>query len=189
METPQKRPSIKGKKKVGSADLARTEPQADAPEAAKGLEREEPTSLGDAPDFSTEAGSWKPRRVARPDAKPLQEDMNGAGAEKADDQVGPSDERADARPSSRKLRKPKVSALKGRGSKMGLIAGAVLAVLVLAGAFFVWNSYFRYDDAADIKGEWLVSDIIGTVTSDMTISEKDDFHAAINRHRIVNESI
>ena len=51
--------------------------------------------------------------------------------------------------------------------KVTLITLAVLAsVAIIAGAGFVWQTFFRYDDAADIQGEWITDDGSMTVVID-----------------------
>ena len=61
---------------------------------------------------------------------------------------------------------------KGASGKRGVkkivlgIVGAVAIVAVVVGAFFVWNAFFRYDDAADIQGEWRTQDNAMTVVID-----------------------
>lgn len=50
---------------------------------------------------------------------------------------------------------------------LSVIATAVFAAIAV-GAFFVWNTYLRYDDAADIQGEWRTPDGSMTVVIDGT---------------------
>ena len=60
----------------------------------------------------------------------------------------------------------------GKGKKVGyaiLTVVIVIAVAALAvGAFFVWNTFLRYDDTADIQGEWRTQDGSMTVVIDGT---------------------
>ena len=155
METPKRRPSIKGKKKVGSADLAPTEQQPGAPEAV-----DEPSFQAPGAQPLPEERPSRFKRAKRPQAKLVQEAAEEAPADAVGIE-GSEDEPAEKKglgSSLKKARRSSASADQGRGRKAGLVVAAVLAVLVAAAALFVWNTYFRYDDTADIKGEWLVSD-------------------------------
>ena len=46
------------------------------------------------------------------------------------------------------------------------VIGALAVVAIAVGAFFVWNTFLRYDDAADIQGEWRTQDNAMTVVID-----------------------
>lgn len=155
METPKRRPSVKGKKKVGSADLAPADQQPSVPEAV------------DEPSFQAPGAQPLPgerpsrfKRAKRPQVKLAQENKEEAPADAvgiADSEDEPAEKKS-LGSSLKRARRSSASAAQGGGRKVGLIVAAVLAALVLAAALFVWNAYFRYDDTADIKGEWLVSD-------------------------------
>ena len=65
--------------------------------------------------------------------------------------------------------KPSASSLirETNWKKVTLITLAVLAsVVIIAGAGFVWQTFFRYDDTADIQGEWITDDGSMTVVID-----------------------
>ncbi len=65
--------------------------------------------------------------------------------------------------------KPSASSLirETNWKKVTLITLAVLvSVAIIAGAGFVWQTFFRYDDAADIQGEWITDDGSMTVVID-----------------------
>ena len=51
---------------------------------------------------------------------------------------------------------------------LDIVSGAVAIVAVVVGAFFVWNAFFRYDDAADIQGEWRTQENAMTVVIDVS---------------------
>ena len=57
------------------------------------------------------------------------------------------------------------AALRARRRRILAWSAAVVAVLVGSGVLF-WNTYLRYDDAADIQGEWQVIDGSSTVVID-----------------------
>lgn len=78
--------------------------------------------------------------------------------------VGGAASRVD-RSSAEKAKRPRP------GGKRGIIAavvGVLVAIAVAAGGFFVWDTYFRYDDSADIQGEWRTQDSSMTVVIDAT---------------------
>lgn len=62
------------------------------------------------------------------------------------------------RASVRAIRKPKHLAL--------WIAAAIVALIVIAVALFSWDRWLRYDDAADLQGQWHIADSANVVTID-----------------------
>lgn len=70
--------------------------------------------------------------------------------------------------------KEKVRAIRKRVlTVVGIVVGVLLVLAIAAGAFWVWNEWFRYDDTADIQGTWI--DANGqTVTIDETCLHMPD---------------
>ena len=163
MDAPKKRPSVKGKKKVGSADFSQavaTDAVVDAAaqDASASQEGEKREKV-----FKRRVARPVPRGLKKEDDSSTDPSLSGfvseEGAEtEASTEAGGS---ASSRPrvsvkSRMKAKSPFAGKVDTRKALM-VIAGIAVALL-LAGVFFVWNTYLRYDDAADIKGEWLVSD-------------------------------
>lgn len=64
-------------------------------------------------------------------------------------------------------RASKKTKAKSVSARVVLIVIAVIVVLALAvGGLFAWNTWFRFDDAADIQGEWRTGDGAVVVTID-----------------------
>lgn len=59
-----------------------------------------------------------------------------------------------------------------------LVVGILVAVALALGAFFLWDKYLRYDDAADIQGEWRTQDGSMTVVIDSTDIRMPDLEYA-----------
>lgn len=56
-----------------------------------------------------------------------------------------------------------------------IVVGVLLAIVVAVAAIFSWDRWLRYDDAAEMQGEWQVHDATSTVVIDsQTIKLTDD---------------
>ena len=127
--------------------------------------------LGDETAFSAKSsGASRPTASASKRPRTRVEAHGGDKAERTAGRAKPKTTRShkDAAPSRR-------DAAKGAGSKSGMVRKAVLAIVgviavaaLAVGAFFVWNTFLRYDDAADIQGEWRTQDGSMTVVIDGT---------------------
>lgn len=186
MATQNKRPSVKGKKKIGSADLNQNKPNEKKPsffskrvpllrpeEETLDLTADEqsinPGSNSDvATDSATSTTPTEPssglESAVVSDAPVESVEPLAADALSADFDLGEKT----SRPSVGKKRRQtaaqgkeaaaRFASLTNKWGKKGMACiAAVVAVVLVAGALFVWNTYFRYDDAQDVKGEWLVS--------------------------------
>lgn len=151
MTAQNKRPSVKGKKRITSSDVGQSKvdalkadaPQVDVPKVDESVDfalAEDVFDLGERPEKSE-----KPAAIEEP--------------EKFEESRKPSVGKAGRRSVSQdKARLARWSGLTKRWGKKGIACiAAVVGMVLVAGIFFVWNTYFRYDDAQDIKGEWLVS--------------------------------
>ena len=185
MTTPKKRPSVKNKKiarpasrQVGATGAASAvEPSTPAGEAGVVV----PDAADDGPadffDLGDEAaspakssGTSRPTASASNRSRTRAEAHGGGKAERTAGRAKPKTTRShkDAAPSHRDV-------AKGAGSKSGMVRKVVLAIVgviavaaLAVGAFFVWNTFLRYDDAADIQGEWRTQDGSMTVVIDGT---------------------
>lgn len=164
MTTQNKRPSVKGKKKIGSLDSGRDSAGESKrpslfPKRASLLRAKEESADSDAlsqgldPSAGADAGNFGAASAAL-DAEGLSSELDSAG-KTGRPSVGGKGRRS--APSDKK-RLAALPSSAGKWGKKGLacIAG-VVGIVLAVGIFFVWNTYFRYDDAQDIKGEWLVS--------------------------------
>lgn len=71
--------------------------------------------------------------------------------------------RADSSSNRRNTSQSSSNARSGRLRKGIAIAVTILAAMaIIVGGFYAWNTYLRYNDAADIQGEWRTQD--GTMT-------------------------
>ena len=114
-------------------------------------------------------GSSRPsgRRAVRPRARANEDDAARSQADDAGQR--PHSRIASGRGSrSEAATRREKDASGKRGIKkivLGIV-GAVALAAVVVGAFLVWNAFFRYDDAADIQGEWRTQDNAMTVVID-----------------------
>lgn len=145
MTTQNKRPSVKGKKRITSSDLEQstTDESIDPVPVAGDLDSNEKPErfekLEVLENLGAPEGSEEPKGLERPERLSVPK----AGRRSV---------------SQDKERIARWSGLTKKWGKKGMACiAAALGIVLIAGAFFVWNTYFRYDDAQDIKGEWLVS--------------------------------
>lgn len=172
-----KRPSVKGKKTARSAK--RVSPAASAPLPPQGAAPADtpsspsvpsiPSAPSDFFDLGDDShGGVLHGAAARPTAgrsaqKGSKRAEKRARAAFGTDRENDATSRAKGTkpPRSEKPAKPK------RPRRIVPIAiGIATALALAAGAFFCWNTFFRYDDAADIQGEWRTQDNSMTVVID-----------------------
>lgn len=184
MASSDRRPSIKGKKR------AQARPSC---EGAVDVAREEPADFFDLGDFDdgpspSEGASRQTRKEAKRAKRRLAQRKLAADAvreapQESSERSVPSDSSRSERPgradrpklsaerpvrsTSRKATEREKAIVRGRRRKIAwVIAVSALAVAVAVSGLLFWNAYLRYDDAADIRGEWQVADGSMTVVID-----------------------
>lgn len=121
-------------------------------------------------------------REARPSARKRARGRGKRAGGDASEPVSRDTSRADSASAKRAGKKPSRAvaakrdggAGKRAGSKIGgrriaaIVCSAALCAVIAAAGLYVWNTYLRYDDAADIQGEWRTQDASMTVVIDAT---------------------
>lgn len=80
-----------------------------------------------------------------------------------------------ARSTSRKATEREKAIVRGRKRKVVWAAAfSAFAIVVATSGLLFWNAYLRYDDAADLRGEWQVSDGSMTVAIDASSIKMPD---------------
>lgn len=91
---------------------------------------------------------------------------------------GGSSDRASQRPvrsTSRKATEREKAIVRGRKRKIAWAAAfSAFAIVAVTSGLLFWNAYLRYDDAADLRGEWQVSDGSMTVVIDESFIKMPD---------------
>ena len=132
----------------------RTDAPAKAPRPGK-IERVADAGLSPKPDVS---GAVKTRRVhAAPSWK-------ASATKTADPSTSDSLEAV-----GRKEEKPRKRAADGKKRRRKwpfVVVGAVLAIVIATVGLLSWDRWYRYDDAAEIQGEWQVHGSTGVVVID-----------------------
>lgn len=141
---------------AGSAAPASFAPEgegASSPESADG----DPSSEKDA-EVSGSEGTEAPSDAEGADAAEATGTTVAADAADAAEATDAKPGKPSKRASVRAIRKPKHLAL--------WIAAAIVALIVIAVALFSWDRWLRYDDAADLQGQWHIADSANVVTID-----------------------
>lgn len=63
-----------------------------------------------------------------------------------------------------KSQKPKAKKSKGISRRFLIITLSIIAALAIVTGLLAWNQWFRYDDAADIQGTWVIDRTQDTIT-------------------------
>lgn len=140
--------------------------------------REEPADFFDLGDFGDDAPSAKkgPRRHA--EAKAFRRGADRSQVENVSTQPPaglPPALVTDAAPgfpesrrsTSRKATEREKAIVRGRKRKVAwAVAASIFLIAAVVSGLLFWNAYLRYDDAADMRGEWQVADGSMTVVID-----------------------
>lgn len=152
--------------KLASIDLSNSLPKIELPDSEAGEGQDEPSAEPETPS-------------AEPGGVSEEEEKSASDAEERDEA---EDEEA---PKDKKKRKR----LSVNPGTIRIVVFALIAFLVLAAiawaSFFAWNRWGRYDDHADIQGEWYVEGTAALVTIDENAIHLDE-HVAyayeLNEH-------
>lgn len=80
-----------------------------------------------------------------------------------------------ARSASRKATEREKAIVRGRKRKAAwAVAFSAFAIVVVTSGLLFWNAYLRFDDAADLRGEWQVSDASMTMVIDASSIKMPD---------------
>lgn len=166
--------------KEGGADDAAADPEGSAfldamAEASEMLQKELGLDDASEPDeeaFAAAAESEASEAASEQGDAPADPEQVAAPAASSTTAERSSGKRAAAKRSASgpSLKKPK---------HLGLwIAAAVVALVVIVVAAFSWDRWLRYDDAADLQGQWRIADTTGLVTIDegsIHLTEKEAY--------------
>lgn len=175
--------SIRKGKDESPADDMRDRPDDDVPpsapvQSADAPRREEPADFFDLGDFGDDASSAKKGPRRRAEAKALRRGADRSQVENVSTQPSaglPPALVTDAAPgfpesrrsTSRKATEREKAIVRGRKRKVAwAVAASIFLIVAIVSGLLFWNAYLRYDDAADIRGEWQVADGSMTVVID-----------------------
>ena len=159
----KKRPSAAGKKVAQGSRLTTLSSSA----SSTGTPRLDRSAL-------KSSGFSKASKLSVQDKVPDSQHKANEWPDSADEaKAAPSEQQSKAdEAQSVSRRKPvKEKSTKRKGLSRRFLVGSLIVVLLLAigTGFLVWNQWFRYDDAADIQGTWVIE---GT-TQSITITDSD----------------
>ncbi len=84
------------------------------------------------------------------------------------------------------LKRPSIHLPRKKGARIALIVIAIVVVVVaVAGVLFAWNRWYRFDDHADMQGEWYVVGTTVPVTigeSSIRLTDDVTYQYEINAH-------
>lgn len=104
--------------------------------------------------------------------KTTDRNAESGGASASEESVRGGRTNVSRKPTRTTVSRNKTAAERPKARGVGRIIAIIVAVVAIAalavGAFFVWNTFLRYDDAADIQGEWRTQEGTMTVVIDAT---------------------
>ena len=130
----------------------RTDAPAKAPRPGK-IERVADAGLPPKPDSSGAVKAVRTRSASRPSAASAADPGASASFDAVDEE-------------GKKPRKRASEGKKRRRTWPFIVVGAVLAIVLATVGLLSWDRWFRFDDAAEIQGEWQVHGSTGVVVID-----------------------
>ena len=187
-QQPAARPSVAGER-VARPNSA----------AQEFLEPSDSFDLGDeAPNAEKQAGEWLGRKAAaksrkkREAAKPKTVERASSGDAPEEFVAGAEESKPRGTKRTRGARPARKGAVakekpKADRKKIVAVVGIALAAVIIAcgavAAFWAWDMWLRYDDAADIQGEWSTADGTAIVVIDseaIHMPDSVDFDYVLN---------